>query len=119
MKKNLTCIVCPIGCSLEVEIENNNVVSVKGNTCPRGEKYAISECSNPERMVTTTIKCENGKVLPVKTDRPIPKDKVFECMSIINNHICNFCFIYLLNILIFLVLLGISIYIILSAFSNK
>ena len=54
MKKNLTCIVCPIGCSLEVEIENNNVVSVKGNTCPRGEKYAISECSNPERMVTTT-----------------------------------------------------------------
>ena len=89
MKRNLTCIVCPIGCTLEVELIDGKVVSVKGNTCPRGEKYAISECTNPERMVTTTIKCENGKVLPVKTDRPIPKDKVFECMVIINNHICK------------------------------
>ena len=68
MKRNLTCIVCPIGCTLEVELIDGKVVSVKGNTCPRGEKYAISECTNPERMVTTTIRCENGKVLPVKTD---------------------------------------------------
>ena len=84
MKRNMTCIVCPIGCSLEVELEDGKVVSVKGNTCPRGEKYAISECTNPERMVTTTVRCENGMVLPVKTDKPIPKDKVFECMKIIN-----------------------------------
>ena len=89
MNRNLTCIVCPIGCSMEVEIIDGEVISVTGNTCPRGEKYAISECTNPERMVTTTIRTENGKVLPVKTDRPIPKDKVFECMNIINNHICK------------------------------
>ena len=89
MKRNLTCIVCPIGCSLEVEIVDREVISVTGNTCPRGEKYAVSECTNPERMVTTTVRCENGMVLPVKTDRPIPKDKVFECMNIINNHICK------------------------------
>ena len=84
MKRNLTCIVCPIGCSLEIEIEDGKVIDVKGNTCPRGKQYGISECTNPERMVTTTIRCENGMVLPVKTDRPIPKDKVFECMNIIN-----------------------------------
>ena len=90
MKRNLTCIVCPIGCSLEIELDDNkNVVSVTGNTCPRGQKYAVSECTNPERMVTTTIRTENGMVLPVKTDRPIPKDKVFECMNIINNHVCK------------------------------
>ena len=89
MKRNLTCIVCPIGCSLEIEIINGEVVSVTGNTCSRGEKYAVSECTNPERMVTTTIRTENGMVLPVKTDRPIPKDKVFECMKIINNHTCK------------------------------
>ena len=87
--RNLTCIVCPIGCSMEVEIVDGEVISVTGNTCPRGKNYAISECINPERMVTTTIRCENGKVLPVKTDKPIPKDKVFECMNIINNHICK------------------------------
>ena len=89
MIKKLTCIVCPIGCSLDICLENGVVVSVNGNNCPRGEKYAISECTNPERMVTTTILCENGKVLPVKTDRPIPKDKVFECMEIINKHVCK------------------------------
>ena len=89
MKRNLTCIVCPIGCSMEVEIIDGEVISVTGNTCPRGEKYAVSECTNPERMVTTTIRTENGMVLPVKTDRPIPKDKVFECMNIINNHVCK------------------------------
>ena len=89
MRRNLTCIVCPIGCGMEVEIINGEVISVTGNTCPRGEKYAVSECTNPERMVTTTIRTENGMVLPVKTDRPIPKDKVFECMNIINNHVCK------------------------------
>ena len=90
MKRNLTCIVCPIGCSLEIELdENNNVLSVKGNTCPRGEKYAKSECTNPERVVTTTIMCDNSLVLPVKTNKPIPKDKIFECMEIINKHTCK------------------------------
>lgn len=89
MKKNLTCIVCPIGCSLEIELDDNNVVSVTGNTCPRGVKYAVSECTNPERVVTTTVMCDNGKVLPVKTNRPIPKDKIFECMDIINKHTCK------------------------------
>lgn len=87
MKRELTCIVCPQGCSLNIEIENGKILSVSGNTCPRGEKYAISECTNPERCVTSTVKCENGEVVSVKTDRPVPKDKVFECMEIINKQI--------------------------------
>ena len=90
MKRNLTCIVCPIGCSLEIELnDNNEVVSVTGNTCPRGPKYAISECTNPERVVTTTVMCENGQVIPIKTNKPIPKSKIFECMQIINKHTCK------------------------------
>ena len=89
MKRNLTCIVCPIGCSLEIEIEDGKVIDVKGNTCPRGKQYGISECTNPERMVTSTVRCLDGSIIPVKTSKPIPKDKVFECMEIINNHICS------------------------------
>ena len=87
MNRELTCIVCPQGCSLNIEIENGKIISVSGNTCPRGEKYAISECTNPERCVTSTAKCKNGEVVSVKTDRPIPKDKIFECMEIINKQI--------------------------------
>lgn len=85
MIKKLTCIVCPMGCSLEVNIENNKVISVTGNTCPRGEKYAKDECTNPTRTITSTVRCEDGSVVPVKTDRPIPKNKIFDCMKIINS----------------------------------
>ena len=75
MKRNLICIVCPIGCEMEVTIDENGIINVVGNNCPRGQKYALTECENPERVITTTILCNNGKVLPVKTSRPIPKDK--------------------------------------------
>ena len=87
MKRNLTCIVCPIGCDLEVELDGKNVVSVSGNTCPRGKKYAEDECTAPKRTVTSTVKCSDGQLLPVKTDSPVPKEKVFDCMKIINNTI--------------------------------
>lgn len=85
MIRELTCIVCPIGCGLKVEISNGEVVDVKGNTCKRGEEYAKNECTNPVRVVTSTMKTEAGIPVPVKTDKPIPKNKVFECMDIINN----------------------------------
>ena len=85
MKKEFTCIVCPIGCTLTVELEGKEVKSVSGNTCKRGEVYAVNECTNPMRTVTTTVKCQNGTVVPVKTETPIAKDRVFEAMEIINN----------------------------------
>ena len=84
MKRNLTCIVCPLGCSIDVEIENGEVLSVTGNTCPRGAEYAKNECICPVRTITSTVRCEDGGVVSVKTDKPIPKDKIFECMKAIN-----------------------------------
>ena len=85
MKRELTCIVCPLGCSLKVEISDGKVQSVIGNTCPRGKVYAEKECTNPVRTITSTVRCEDGIVLPVKTETPISKDKIFDAMKIINN----------------------------------
>lgn len=85
MIKNLICIVCPIGCNIEAEIVNGKVESVKGHTCKRGQEYAVSECSNPVRTITTTIFVDEGKVLSVKTDRPVPKETIFDCMNVINS----------------------------------
>lgn len=84
MKRELTCIGCPLGCKLEAELDGKTIVSVTGYTCPRGKAYAESECVNPVRVVTSTVMSENGTPIPVKTDSPIPKDKMFECMRIIN-----------------------------------
>jgi CxxC motif-containing protein len=85
MKRELTCIVCPIGCQLTVELEEGKVRSVSGNTCPRGKAYAEAECIAPMRTLTTTVRCKGGKLLPVKTDRPIPKEKLFAAMEMVNN----------------------------------
>lgn len=84
MKRELTCIVCPVGCRLRVTLEDGKVTEVTGNTCPRGKQYAIDECTNPVRTVTTTARTQSGGVIPVKTDRPIPKELMFECMKEIN-----------------------------------
>ena len=85
MKRNLTCIVCPLGCSLEAEIQNGEVISVSGNSCPRGIEYAKTECTHPTRTVTSTVRCENGAMLSVKTSKAIPKEKMQECMEKINS----------------------------------
>lgn len=84
MKRELTCIVCPIGCSLVVDIDDGKVTNVTGNTCPRGKVYAENECISPVRTITTSVVCKTGEMLSVKTDRPIPKDKIAEAMKIIN-----------------------------------
>ena len=92
MIKEMICVSCPIGCMMTVELnDKNEVVSVKGNTCKRGEQYANDECTNPVRMLTTTIKVSGGTlpVVPVKTSKPIPKGKMFDCMQVINNEVVD------------------------------
>lgn len=86
MKKNLICVSCPLGCPIEVEIENGEILSVTGNTCKRGDTYARAELTNPVRSLTTTVKLVGGNlpVVPVKSSKPVPKDKMFECMELIN-----------------------------------
>jgi len=89
MERKLTCIVCPLGCQLTVELSGREVVKVEGNTCPRGAEYARNECTNPQRTVTSTVRCENGGLVSVKTDRPIPKEKMAECMDLINSAVAK------------------------------
>ena len=89
MIKNLTCIECPIGCSIEVTMEEGKVVEVKGNACPRGKLYAEAEVVCPKRVVTSTVRAENGEMIPVKTDRPVRKDAIFEVMKKINATTCK------------------------------
>jgi CxxC motif-containing protein len=85
MKRELICIGCPMGCYLTVMLDNNSVLEVSGNTCKKGEEYAISECINPMRTVTSTVMTDDKRPVSVKTDRPIPKDKIFECMKMVNS----------------------------------
>ena len=77
------CTVCPVGCKIEV-IKDGQGFETVGNNCSRGKKYAIKEVTSPERTLTSIMACKDGTMVPVKTDRPVPKDKIFDCMKELN-----------------------------------
>lgn len=81
--RELTCIGCPMGCPLTVEMNGREVISVTGNTCKRGEVYARKEMTNPTRIVTSSVLVEGGNLaaVSVKTREDIPKEKIFDCMK--------------------------------------
>jgi len=81
--RELTCIGCPMGCALTVELDGNEVVSVTGNTCKRGEDYAKKEVTNPTRIVTSSVVVTGGTLaaVSVKTQYDIPKGKIFDCVK--------------------------------------
>ena len=97
-KLPLTCIICPMGCSMEVEVEvetgadgQKKVLSVKDNGCKRGEQYANKELQNPTRTLTTTIKVNGGElpVVPVKTAGEVPKKMLLQCMEVVRRASCR------------------------------
>lgn len=89
--KELTCINCPMGCRITVTMDGENIISIEGNTCKRGEVYARTEVTAPVRIVTTTIRVNGGTAdrVSCKTREPVPKDKIFAVMNAINKAYCD------------------------------
>ena len=85
MKKEIICTICPRGCHIMVEGEGETILSVDGFACKRGETYASAEFAHPVRILTTTVKMAGiqNDLLPVRSNKPLPKEKLFECMEII------------------------------------
>ena len=78
----ITCINCPVGCRMEVVHEGENVISVTGNTCKRGDAYARQECVAPLRMVTAVAPVKDREMpVSLKTRTPIPKKLIDDCMK--------------------------------------
>lgn len=86
MKRDLICIICPRGCSLCADVQGN-VVTVSGNACPKGQEYAVRECTNPVRTVTATVRVSNryNTMASVKTVTPVAKDKMMDVMAVLRN----------------------------------
>lgn len=86
MKRDLICIICPRGCSLCADVQGN-AVTVSGNACPKGQEYAVRECTNPVRTVTATVRVSNryNTMASVKTVTPVAKDKMMDVMAVLRN----------------------------------
>lgn len=82
MEHEITCINCPVGCRMTVVTdESGKAISVTGNTCVRGDKYARQECSAPERMITAVVPVHGSRIpLSVKTRTPVPKKLIPDVM---------------------------------------
>ena len=87
MKKELTCIGCPLGCTVIVTLDGDTISGVTGNTCPKGDAYARKEVTNPTRIVTSTVRVSGGAapMINVKTASDIPKGKIFDCIDAIRD----------------------------------
>ena len=83
MKKNVICTVCPNGCRVQVEYTCREDAVVSGNSCPRGAEYAVAECFAPQRTFTSSVPiCGASRaMMPVRTDKPVPREKLVECMA--------------------------------------
>jgi len=82
-EKEITCIVCPIGCKILVEIDRKQIKNVDGNKCKQGIVYAKHEALDPRRMLTTSVFVDDGEwpLVSVKSSQLIPKEKVFEVLK--------------------------------------
>ncbi len=82
--KRLICICCPKGCHLNVDDEDG--FKVTGNACPKGAEYGKKELTHPTRVLTSTVKIKGAvhRRCPVKTDRDIPKELLFQVMELLN-----------------------------------
>lgn len=81
--EKMICITCPMGCTLEVTHEGETLINVDGNTCARGEAFVKEELTDPRRMVATTVKVKGGlhPLVPVYTEAPFPKPKIFDLLK--------------------------------------
>lgn len=85
MEKKITCIICPRGCAMTAKVENG-AVAVTGHTCPKGEEYAVNECTNPVRTVTACVRIANREntMVSVKTETPVPKGNMMDVITMLH-----------------------------------
>ncbi len=86
-EKEIICVICPSSCHITVKGDGSKVEEVTGYTCKRGMEYATNEFISPVRTLTTTVKAKDYTcpVIAVRSNKPMPKDKIFEAMEEIRN----------------------------------
>lgn len=76
--QQITCLNCPLRCSIEVKHDESAILAVEGNNCERGYKYAIELINLPYRNLVTYVKVKNStaRSVQVTTTQPVPCDKI-------------------------------------------
>lgn len=94
MKTELTCIICPNSCQLEIESEYTAdgiplIHNIRGAFCPKGVEYARQEILSPCRTISTSVAVLHGDLplASVRLTNPIPKERIFDAITEIKSHV--------------------------------
>lgn len=85
-EETIICLVCPLACHIKLIFdEKGNVKKIVGARCSKGKEYALKEHRSPERVLTATVRTSKTShpLLSVRTNRPIPKKLLRQCMSLL------------------------------------
>ncbi len=87
MPEKLICILCPNGCQITYKKNENDLEIMEHGLCPKGDGFVKNEVFHPVRTICTSVRVLNGDLplVSVRTDREIPKDKIFELMKLIKS----------------------------------
>ena len=82
-QQSLVCVGCPLGCHVILKIsDKDEIETLQGNKCKEGKEYVIAEFRAPVRIFTTTVRTERGgRLLPVRTDKPVHKGQLKELIQ--------------------------------------
>ena len=74
-KTHFVCVVCPVGCEIDVVHDGGKIISMEGNKCEKSEEFVTQELIEPMRILTTTVRIQGSRwlVIPVRTDKAVPK----------------------------------------------
>lgn len=77
------CVSCPVGCEINVDIDQGSIVHLEGNRCPRGEDYARQEAVEPKRVLATSVRVAGGTypLVSVRTSTPVPLERIPDMME--------------------------------------
>ena len=83
MLREFTCIICPNGCEITAGVEDNQIISIEGALCPKGETYVNQELTDPRRNIATSVLVKGGELplASVRLTNPIPKARIFDAMA--------------------------------------
>ncbi|OGD28435.1 MAG: hypothetical protein A2V57_06480 [Candidatus Aminicenantes bacterium RBG_19FT_COMBO_65_30] len=79
----LTCVLCPVGCELEVRRDATGELEIHGNQCDKGVPFAIEEVLHPKRNLATSVPVRGtpAKMASVRLSGPVPREFVFPILA--------------------------------------
>ena len=87
----MTCIGCPKGCDVTLTAEGEEIISITGNTCPKGIEFAKNEFLHPVRTFTGSMDAEGSiegaKTVSCRTEKDIAKKDMLLVAKEVKKHV--------------------------------